>query len=97
VRQYPHTTAPPRRAAASKLHETGLPQKAAEHRDAAGARASDFTTQVSLAWLRHAIARWPGVVKRRSGRIQQRPCLAIYWAACGMMRIGLLSLETWQT
>jgi len=42
-------TAPPRRAAASKLHEAGLPQKAAEHRDAAGARASDFTTQVRLA------------------------------------------------
>jgi len=42
-------TAPPRRAAASKLHESGLPQKAAEHRDAAGARASDFTTQVRLA------------------------------------------------
>lgn len=34
-----------RRAATSKLHETGLPQKAAEHRDAASAKASDLATQ----------------------------------------------------
>ena len=35
-----------RRAATSKLHDTGLPQKAAEHRDAASAKASDLATQV---------------------------------------------------
>ena len=33
------------RAASAKLHKTGLPQKAAEHRDAAGSKASDLATQ----------------------------------------------------
>ncbi|KAK9843656.1 hypothetical protein WJX81_001260 [Elliptochloris bilobata] len=35
-------------AATAKLHETGLPQKAAEHRDAASAKASDLAAQAQM-------------------------------------------------
>ncbi len=67
------------RAATSKLHKSGLPQKAAEHRDAASAKASDFATQARRTFhTRQRFLLSKGHARCETG--MQRACQRLSWA-----------------